>query len=172
MLLEPKSPRNSRSAALTTLPAHSVWWSTWKLDPAATVNKETTKILNGAGADLEAGKALMAQFEERGVCAARCVNKTEHSQLIAHNVSIFRALGGVLADKAEDVIDKVLDFVSSLPQRLQGISNFLHDELARLTDTMSIEEAIKKVSGALDFKAFCALMVQVCLLYTSPSPRD
>ena len=61
------------------------------------MNKETTKILNGAGADLEAGKALMAQFEERGVGAARCVNKTEHSQLIAHNVSIFRALGGVLA---------------------------------------------------------------------------
>ena len=97
MLLEPKPPRNSRSATLTSLPARSVWWSTWKLDPATTVNKETTKILNGAGADLEAGKALMAQFEERGVGAARCVNKTEHSQLIAHNVSIFRALGGVLA---------------------------------------------------------------------------
>ena len=97
MLLEPKSPRNSRSATLTSLPARSVWWSTWKLDPATTVNKETTKLLNGAGADLEAGKALMAQFAERGVGAARCVNKTEHSQLIAHNVSIFRALGGVLA---------------------------------------------------------------------------
>ena len=93
----PLIPPGARSTAshLSALPR--VWWKTWALDPNEVVQKQTAGVLNGEGADLEAGKELMKQFATRGVGAVRCMNKTEGSKLIAHNVSMFRALGGILA---------------------------------------------------------------------------
>ena len=108
MLLEPKSPRNSRSAALTTRLSRSVWWSTWKLDPATTVNKETTKVLNGAGADLEA-RAKWARKD-----AADCAAKRD--ELRARSRELDRA-----ATHAE--IDSLKRMVHALSARLSDVAD-------------------------------------------------
>ena len=61
----------------------------------------------------------------------------------------------------------VEDFMEAMGQEVNAVPTFPEDEIQRLRLDL-IEEELDELHYAIDNKD----MVEICLLYTSPSPRD
>ena len=76
-------------------------------------------------------------------------------ELVHKGTDLLKKLGHTIVAKLDGFIDKIFDFLASLPGRLKGVGDFFARQFEKLKDVLSIEQAINSVSKALNSKTFC-----------------
>lgn len=69
--------------------------------------------------------------------------------------SLLKGLSDVVFSKLGGLVDRLFDFIGTLPSRMEGIADFLLKHLQRGLDILSIDDALKWVREQLSGKNFC-----------------
>ena len=124
------------------------------------VAEDVNRIGGSIASALSSPEALKSVIIDKVIALLDLIKK-HPLELVHDGVDLLKKLGEKLVGKIEVVVDKIFAFLETLPEKLSGILDFLAGKLSKLTSALSIDDAIKKVSQALDSKTFCGLMAQV-----------
>ena len=80
---------------------------------------------------------------------------------LGKGADLLKGLADKLFNKLGPLITKVFDFLDTLPGRLDGVLQFGLKLLARASDALKIEDALKLIKGQLNSKSFCSLMAML-----------
>ena len=81
--------------------------------------------------------------------------------LVRTGTDMLKGLGDVAFAQITIMVDKIFDFLETLPERLSGIAEFIARIGSSLVEKLGIEKALEKIEAALESKALCDLVAQL-----------